>query len=800
MSSFTNIPSTGTGSGITSLTGDVSASGPGSAVATIISVGGESAANVATATSTVLGTEVANTVFSGPASGSDTAPTFRGLVKADIPNLDPTNVVIVSQTPSVGQFSTVVAALASITTNSSTNPFCILINPGVYTESQIIMKSFVCITARSPQTVTLVPSNSNQAFIIGADNSSLVDLVFFGSTGGSGISVKYSSSSPSSALLLQNCIFGDATTLVYINGNASNETILIMEDCITITDVNFTTGIKVDSTGGIRSRVVATDCFINTGHSISTPTDFLLISGDAAKVFLDSSFFIGPFSSPAGNGIHLSDGADVTILACNFINMAKCIWIENSGVAPAIAISGVHTDSNIIDVQVDHLTATGSIEGAFDPELSIISSPFVSIFFLEPTGGVSFTGRLSIGDTFNDRTDVTDLILQGPTMGLYTGGDLSSGGGFVVDVTAGTGYLSTGVPASFITWSNTSITLSANVSVYIYFDNTSTLIANNVFPNTQNIILLGRVVTNSSTISLIDDSPVDASHVGNLQDNFLRFALGSVFQYGCLVTENTTPLHLDVTSGSYFFSTSNFLPSAGTNITFIKYYSNGAGGWTTSSASAVDTSSYDNGSGTLASIPSNNYTKASLYINGEGTNKVYSYVYGQAVYTTLVGAQSAPIPLPPSFFIDGVVLIAGIIVKQGTTSIVSGGGQLVDERPRIGFSAPAALTTGTVSSVALSLPSIFTVTGSPVTSSGTLTGSLNSQSQNLFLGSPNGSSGVPSFRAIASADISALAFSSIQNISTQTITGRSTAGTGSQESLTIDTSLTISSGVVSVNN
>lgn len=60
---------------------------------------------------------------------------------------------------------------------------------------------------------------------------------------------------------------------------------------------------------------------------------------------------------------------------------------------------------------------------------------------------------------------------------------------------------------------------------------------------------------------------------------------------------------------------------------------------------------------------------------------------------------------------------------------------------------------GTVTSVGLSLPGIFSVSGSPVTSSGTLTASLASQSQNLVFASPNGSSGAPSFRALVGADL-----------------------------------------------
>lgn len=60
---------------------------------------------------------------------------------------------------------------------------------------------------------------------------------------------------------------------------------------------------------------------------------------------------------------------------------------------------------------------------------------------------------------------------------------------------------------------------------------------------------------------------------------------------------------------------------------------------------------------------------------------------------------------------------------------------------------------GTVTSVDLSMPSEFSVTGNPVTGSGTLTVSKASQSQNLIYASPNGSSGAPTFRAMVAADI-----------------------------------------------
>lgn len=60
---------------------------------------------------------------------------------------------------------------------------------------------------------------------------------------------------------------------------------------------------------------------------------------------------------------------------------------------------------------------------------------------------------------------------------------------------------------------------------------------------------------------------------------------------------------------------------------------------------------------------------------------------------------------------------------------------------------------GTVTSVGMTVPSGFTVTGSPVTGSGTLAVSLNSQAANKVLASPSGAAGIPSFRALDASDI-----------------------------------------------
>lgn len=67
-------------------------------------------------------------------------------------------------------------------------------------------------------------------------------------------------------------------------------------------------------------------------------------------------------------------------------------------------------------------------------------------------------------------------------------------------------------------------------------------------------------------------------------------------------------------------------------------------------------------------------------------------------------------------------------------------------------------SSGTVTSVALSLPAEFTVTGSPVTSIGTLAAAWASETQHYVMAAPSGSSGTPSFRALVASDIPALSY------------------------------------------
>lgn len=109
-----------------------------------------------------------------------------------------------------------------------------------------------------------------------------------------------------------------------------------------------------------------------------------------------------------------------------------------------------------------------------------------------------------------------------------------------------------------------------------------------------------------------------------------------------------------------------------------------------------------------------------------------------------------------------------ITLETTVSGILKGNGTAIS-------AATAGVDYGTVSSVGLSLPSIFTVSNSPVTSSGTLIGAFNNQSANLVFASPTSGTGQPSFRALTFADTPARAYGQFYDTTNQSASSTTTA-------------------------
>jgi hypothetical protein len=104
---------------------------------------------------------------------------------------------------------------------------------------------------------------------------------------------------------------------------------------------------------------------------------------------------------------------------------------------------------------------------------------------------------------------------------------------------------------------------------------------------------------------------------------------------------------------------------------------------------------------------------------------------------------------------------------------------------------------GTVTSVGLTAPAQFTVTGTPVTSTGTLALAwANASANTIFSGPISGSAAVPAFRSLVADDIPLITGTLKVQMNTARILGRTTAGFGLAQEITIGTGLSFSAGTL----
>lgn len=131
---------------------------------------------------------------------------------------------------------------------------------------------------------------------------------------------------------------------------------------------------------------------------------------------------------------------------------------------------------------------------------------------------------------------------------------------------------------------------------------------------------------------------------------------------------------------------------------------------------------------------------------------------GSATSVIAIGGTGAFVSLAGSQTISGDKTFSGNVSlgSLATASTPSNG----DSSTKVATTAfvqnaISSFGAGTVTSVALSLPtSIFDVTGSPVTTTGTLSATLDTQTANyVWAGPTNGAAATPAFRALVVADI-----------------------------------------------
>jgi hypothetical protein len=159
-----------------------------------------------------------------------------------------------------------------------------------------------------------------------------------------------------------------------------------------------------------------------------------------------------------------------------------------------------------------------------------------------------------------------------------------------------------------------------------------------------------------------------------------------------------------------------------------------------------------------------NSTTAANALTALGAQPLFTVQTANTVYS----GPSTGSPATPTFRALTTADISGY--AGGVTQIIAGTNVSISPSGGTGAVTVNASSSGTVASVGLALPaSVFSVSGSPVTTTGTLTGTLVTQSINtLFAGPASGSAAAPTFRSLTTADIPTLNQNTTGNAATAT--------------------------------
>jgi len=580
---------------------------------------------------------------------------------------------------------TITGTFVKATKNST---YLISVSAGNFIENDLVIPNYVSLVGTDSTTSIIEASDPSGTLITMSSNTSIRQLNIKGGSAGIGI-------------LVDSVVNVDIQYSKITHG-------YIGIKFLASSDITRCTLYDITLKNITENNIFADGTLINS-------IDTIIVSSSDLKCQISNSNtiackYIGPYTQVLNNGSILDisgsltgtvgfdiyDGAEVTITGCDIREFNTGIIVENIGDPPNITFSAIEVhDAGTYSINIEHPGTFGVISAiAEKSKIFIDPASTVSVEYLDPVvNGKVIVGDLFIGHNNAKIAEVSELIKDTPPMGVIYGGEITINSGLIVDVSGGYGYLTIGSEPTDIlkkyTWSADSLTLPATATSYIYVDQSGSIVYNSSKPSTISNIFLGRIRTDVSSIEFIEESPEKIYHQGNYLGNYLRDVFGGIYVSGSIVMANASR-EIAISSGKYYYSLNEYNPDGATSpASFDVFYHDASGNFTKSeNQTIIDNTQYD-GSGGLVALTTSYYTKHTLYIVSNRLTEKYMLITGQNEYAVQGDAESASLAIPPSYFTEGVIPIASIIVQEGNATFTS----IISERPLPSFNASSVSST-----------------------------------------------------------------------------------------------------------
>lgn len=612
--------------------------------------------------------------------------------------LNPHNVLVVSQTPGSGQFSSIATAVNSITGNGSSNPYLVQVGVGVFVENTIGLKPYVSIVGLDPSSSIVYSANPATTLFSGNVSSAISNLTMLGTTTSGTYLIDWANGTTDGFMLVENCNIGSTYGIARVAPTNNKVSYLAMFGVKSLPSSDLSRAFDfigdVTSTGTVSAIHIQNSIF---SDQIAPSTFEFAVIRNSGSIFQVDDTIIQNVTAPSGSiGINFYNSAQLRLFNVNIDGFDVGIKNENTGSPSKLVGNGVTILNSVdFDVLLQHPLTSGTIAGSFARQKTSIAGNMIASLYNDPEDfGTISVGDLYLGPSQSALTEVSQLIEESPTLGLLYGGELTgSGSSLNINVASGTGYFERESDNQLfkLAWTGTSLALPASGSNYVYFNDNGILTSAGSRPILDQSILLGRATTNATGITIIYDAPMLMEHTPNTYSAVFKDVFGPLFKSGGLTS--SSGLKVSVSAANYYYGENNYITTGTNNITFNNIYHSGSIFANDPNQSTVDNVRYDNGTG-LVALSGSYYTRHSLYLNHDNVTNSdhYFLIYGQAQYSGLSLVNAAASPTPPSFISDNITILSDIIVQQGSGIIIS----TVDERPRPSFVAAAASSVITV--------------------------------------------------------------------------------------------------------
>ena len=282
------------------------------------------------------------------------------------------NILKVKKNPGTGEFLTIESALASISNNTSANTYTIEVGSGTFVESTILMKPYVSIIGVDKYSTIIETNNPNSHVIIGSDFSSLKNCSLNGATGSGYCAIYHTTTAgtTNTVFLVNNVVFGNNDTQVHCYADITPSFVYILNSIYG--GINqFNKGFIADNNSNTSAaRILMIGCNA-IGMSTPYPSEFATANGTNCEIITNGcQIRTGGLSS--GTALLAKNGGKLRLLATNIRGWARAIATDNIGLNPIVRASGILSEDNTMDIDIQHPGTTGYITGSFDKSKTFI--------------------------------------------------------------------------------------------------------------------------------------------------------------------------------------------------------------------------------------------------------------------------------------------------------------------------------------------------------------------------------------------------------------------------------------------